>query len=408
MFFDFWNEIYEYLNRKPQRAFLSCVGITWGIFILSLILGIGNGFEKGVLKIFSGFSQNTTYVFASETSVEYNGFSINRKIFFDEADLDMLQNTISGIASISPETNQWKSVLYGEKRGWFEIKGVCIDYFNIKLMKPEKGRVLNRLDVLNNRKTAFIGKNVAEVLFNNQEPVGKMIQIDRDMFQVVGIIKNTILNSQEERSIFIPFSTYLAISPDDKRFSTLLYSLENGYNTKKTQLNIRNRLAKKHQFSQNDEKVLYFNSLEDQVKAFSDLFSTLRKFLWFMGISTLVGGVVGVGNSMYASTRERTREIGIRKSIGANSSEIKNMIIGESIALTTIAGCIGLLLGWSALKIIALFISGDSFVMEKPTLDITTIIIAMLVLVISGTLAGLMSAIYASNLHPIEAIKEEN
>jgi len=408
MFFDFWNEIYEYVSRKPQRAFSSSVGITWGILILSLLLGIGNGFEKGVLKIFNGFSQNTTYVSASEISVKHDGFSANKKIFFDETDLNMLRNAVSGISSISPEISQWKSILYKEKTGLFEIKGVYIDYFTIKLVAMEKGRVLDRLDMQSNRRTAIIGKNVAEVLFKNQEPIGKMIQIDQDLFQVVGVIKNSILNSQEERSIYIPFSTYLALSSDDKKFSTFVYTLENDYNSKRIQMNIRERLARKYQFSPNDERVLYFNSLEDQVKAFSSLFSTIRKFLWFMGISTLVGGVVGIGNSMYASTRERTKEIGIRKSLGANSSEIKNMIIGESVALTSIAGCIGLLFGGSVLKIVALFISEDSLVMEKPTLDIVTIIIATLVLIVSGTLAGLMSAIYASDLHPIDALKEEN
>ena len=408
VFFDFWNEIYEYVSRKPQRAILSCIGITWGILILSVLLGIGKGFEKGVLKIFSGFSQNTTYVFASETSEEHNGFPANKKVFFDETDMNMLKNTVSGIISISPEISKLESVLYKEKMGLFEIKGVYIDYFTIKLMTMEKGRVLNCLDTQSMKRTAVIGKNVADVFFKNEEPIGKMIQIDQDIFQVVGVIKSTILNSQEERSIYISFSVYLELFPDEKQFSTFLYTIENDFNPKKIQLNIRERLARKYQFASNDEKVLYFNSLEDQVKAFSSLFSTMRKFLWFIGISTLVGGIIGIGNSMYTSTRERTREIGIRKSVGANSSEIKNMIIGESIALTTIAGTIGLLLGWIILKIVALFISEDSLVMEKPTLDVITIVIALLILVISGTLAGLMPAIYASDLHPIEALKEEN
>jgi putative ABC transport system permease protein len=167
-------------------------------------------------------------------------------------------------------------------------------------------------------------------------------------------------------------------------------------------------MAKKYQFAPNDDKVFYFNSMEEQVKAFSSLFSTLNKFLWFMGISTLVGGVIGIGNIMYASTKERTREIGIRKSLGAKSSDIKSMIVGESIALTTVAGCIGILFGWSVLKIVALFIEEDSLIMEKPTLSVVTTFGALFILIISGTLAGLMPAIYASDLHPIEALKEEN
>jgi putative ABC transport system permease protein len=408
MFLDFWNEIYEYIKRRPQKAILSAIGITWGIFILSLLLGIGNGFEKGVLKMFSGFSRDATYVYALETSVGYKGSSINKKIFFDEMDLNMLKNTISGIISISPEISQWGPVFYEDKDGLFEIKGVSDDYFNIKLMETEKGRTLNQLDIQQNRRTALIGKNVIEILFKNKEPIGKIIQINKELFQIVGIIKNTILNSSEERAIYIPFSTYLTISTENEKFTTFLYAHKKENDAKKIQSNIRNRLARKYQFDSNDDKALYFNSMEDQVKAFSELFSTIRKFLWFMGISTLLGGVIGVGNIMYASTKERTKEFGIRKSIGAKSSEIRGMIIGESVALTTVAGCVGLLLGWGILKIIALLIGEDSPIMEKPTLDFMTTIIAVFILILSGTLAGLAPAIYASDLHPIEALREEN
>jgi putative ABC transport system permease protein len=408
VFFDFWGEIYEYIKRKPQKVIVSSIGIVWGIFILTLLIGVGNGFERGVFKVFSGFAVNSTYIFASETSVEYKGTAINKKIFLNEMDLDILKKTVPEIIHISPEVSQRKLVLHKNKTGLFEIKGVYPAYFSIKLIETEVGRILNPLDMQKNRKTALIGENVVEVLFKDQNPIGEMIQIDREIFQVVGTIKNTILNSSEERAIYIPFSTYLSILYDAQNFSTVVYNQEETMNSKKIQLNIRSRMARKYQFSPDDDNVFYFNSIEDQVKAFSELFSTLKKFLWFMGISTLIGGIIGIGNIMYATTKERTMEIGIRKAIGAKPSEIRGMIMGEAIALTSVAGSLGLILGWSILEIIGLFIDEDSLIMGKPSIDIITVIVALLILIISGTLAGLIPAIYASELQPIDALREDN
>lgn len=181
-----------------------------------------------------------------------------------------------------------------------------------------------------------------------------------------------------------------------------------GAKIKEVNTHVRNVMARKYQFAPSDDKVFYFNSMEEQVKAFTDLFVMIRKFLWFMGISTLVSGVIGVGNIMYSSAKERTREIGIRKSVGAKARQIKAMFLWESIALTSLAGYVGLVLGWGILKVVALFISEDTPMMEKPGLDFPTAVAAIFILVIAGTLAGLRPAIYAAELNPIEALKEEN
>jgi putative ABC transport system permease protein len=365
-FSDFWYEIYESAKRKPLRIILTGIGITWGIFILILLVGIGAGLEKGVFNLFKGFSKSTTYVYASKTSVSYKNTPVGKKIFFTENDLQLLKRNIPEMDRISPEAGRFRSVLAGTKSGWFETRGVYPDYFTIKLLDTKRGRLLNTPDMIENRKVALVGENVAESLFHKQNPLGKHIQINQELYQIVGIIKNTMLSVTEARMIYLPFSTYLDANNEAREFSTMLFSLKEKSNTQKVTSRVRSIMGRRYQFDPSDESVFYIESMEEQVKAFTDLFVMLRKFLWFMGISTLTSGIIGVANIMYSSARERTREIGIRKSVGAKTADIKTMILWESIAVTSLAGYLGILLGWGALKIIASFISGDTVIMENP------------------------------------------
>lgn len=408
MFMDFWCEIYESVKRKPSRTILTGIGISWGIFILIVLVGIGSGFERGVFKLFNGFSKSTIYVYASETSMGYKGAASGRKIQFQKEDLNMLKSRIPEITHLSPETGRWNAVYAGTKNGWFEVRGVYPDYFLIKLLEVEHGRMLNALDMNEARKVVLIGENVADMLFRKENPIGKYIRMGQEMFRVIGTIKNTMLNSYEARVIYMPYSVYEQVDATAGRFGTVVFSTVKGAKIKEVNTHVRNVMARKYQFAPSDDKVFYFNSMEEQVKAFTDLFVMIRKFLWFMGISTLVSGVIGVGNIMYSSAKERTREIGIRKSVGAKAQQIKAMFLWESIALTSLAGYVGLVLGWGILKVVALFISEDTPMMEKPGLDFPTAVAAIFILVIAGTLAGLKPAIYAAELNPIEALKEEN
>lgn len=408
LFIDFWYEIYESVRRKPSRTILTGIGISWGIFILIVLVGIGSGFERGVFKLFNGFSKSTTYVYASETSMGYKGMANGRKIQFQKEDLDMLKSRIPEITHLSPEIGRWNAVYVDTQNGWFETRGVYPDYFRIKLLEIENGRALNNLDMNEARKVVLIGQNVVDMLFKKENPIGKHLRINQEIFRVVGTIKNTMLSSYEARVIYMPYSVYEQIDARAGQFGTVIFSTIKEAKVRDVNKRVRNIMARKYQFDPSDDKVFYFNSMEEQVKAFTDLFVMIRKFLWFMGISTLISGIIGVGNIMYSSAKERTREIGIRKSVGAKAQQIKAMFLWESIALTSLAGYVGLILGWGILKVVALFISEDTPIMEKPGLDFPTAIAAVFILVIAGTLAGLRPAIYAAELNPIEALKEEN
>ena len=409
MFMDFWCEIYESVKRKPSRTILTGIGISWGIFILIVLVGIGSGFERGVFKLFKWILIKARLMYMRQKrSMGDKGAASGRKIQFQKEDLNMLKSRIPEITHLSPETGRWNAVYAGTKNGWFEVRGVYPDYFLIKLLEVEHGRMLNALDMNEARKVVLIGENVVDMLFRKENPIGKYIRMGKEMFRVNGTIKNTMLNSYEARVIYMPYSVYEQVDATAGRFGTVVFSTVKGAKIKEVNTHVRNVMARKYQFAPSDDKVFYFNSMEEQVKAFTDLFVMIRKFLWFMGISTLVSGVIGVGNIMYSSAKERTREIGIRKSVGAKAQQIKAMFLWESIALTSLAGYVGLVLGWGILKVVALFISEDTPMMEKPGLDFPTAVAAIFILVIAGTLAGLRPAIYAAELNPIEALKEEN
>lgn len=406
---DLWYEIWESIRRKPTRVMLAGLGISWGIFILVLIVGVGTGFENGVLKLFDGYSKSTTYVFASQTSKTYLGTSKGQPINITEDDLKQLKQNVPEIIHISPEISKWENVYSDTAQGFFDIRAVYPDYFNVKILKTEAGRLLNRLDMKECRKCVIIGKNVADVLFNREQPINKEIRIGSEVYVVVGIIKNTLLSASEGRVIYVPYSTYLSVNIAAKEFPTMVYNtISDGVEIKEVNNRVKNILSRIKSVAPDDDSAFFFNSMEDQVKAFNSLFDTLQGFLWFMGISTLVSGVIGIGNIMYISAKERTREIGIRKALGARSSKIKGMLLCESIAITSVAGYFGITLGWGCLKLIGLLIDDDTILMDKPQINMLVTLFAMLILIIAGVLAGLKPAIYASNLRPIEALKEDN
>ncbi|MBP5366171.1 MAG: ABC transporter permease [Bacteroidales bacterium] len=408
---DLISEIIESIRRNPSRAILSSIGISWGIFILVLLIGVGNGLSDGVIKLFSGFSQSATYVATSSVSVGYKSTAVGKQIRLEQSDLDYLARNVPEISDISPVVSTSALVNNGQHRGMFTINAVAPSYFNIKLTEIESGRLLNQLDFAQNRKVVLIGSNVAEVVFPHEYPIGKTLSFGNATYTVVGLIENTMLSSLmggDAQAVYVPYSTFITTNADAKKFQVFYFSTKTDKTAKEINDRVRELLAYRFQFSKNDNNVLYFSSLEEQVSAFNSLFDLINDFMWFVGISTLISGVIGIGNIMYSTAKERTKEIGIRKAMGATSSQVKTMFIFESIGLTAFAGMIGMAFGWALLQLIALFISEDSLIMAKPSIDLSVAASALMVLVVSGVIAGLRPAIYASNLNPIDALRVEN
>ncbi|MDR1115486.1 MAG: ABC transporter permease [Tannerella sp.] len=401
-------EIIANIFSGKMRFTLSSIGIGWGVLILVVLIGVGKGLEDGIFNLFKGFAVNSIYVLASKTTLPYRGNPAGQQILFAEDDLDMLKNNIPSIISISPEASTYQNVSTGDLSADYEIKGVYPEYFNMKLLETGSGRTLNHLDESGQRKVILIGSNVAEMFFDGSDPVGKHLTVGNNVYMVVGVIRNTLLNNTEERQIYMPYSVHSTTFGFAGKFPILAftYSEKSDFNVIKQRF--KEFMGRKYHFSPQDDRAFFFSSVEEQVKAFNSLFDTIKTFLWFIGISTLVGGVIGVANIMYASARERTYEIGIRKAVGARKSEIRWMFIGESVITTFFAGMAGMALGFAILKTIGIFIDPDKMLLEKPGLNLVTSAMTMLILMICGTLAGLRPAIYATNLQPIDSLRKES
>lgn len=404
-----WNEIYQHIRYNASRTVLTCIGISWGIFILIILVGIGEGLEKGVSKLFSSFSKSTTYVYANQTSKGFQGKQIGSDISFSTDIMNYIKRNVPNINNISPFVSKNDIVISCNGKGYFNIHGVNHTFFNIKSFKIGNGRLLNHLDIYNKRKVVLIGKAVSETLFNHTNPVGKELKIGRDYYKVVGVIYNDLFNTSEERNIYMPYSTYTLYDGKSYEYKIMVYNLNVDNKSEVTNKRVRFFLSRKIGFASDDADAVFFSSMEEQVSSFNSFFITLRKFMWFMGLSTLLSGIIGVSNTMYTSTRDRTHEIGIRKSLGASPTHIKTMIISESVAITLLSGIIGIFVGWIFLYIMGVVFFDDSLnVMDKPSISLLNSFVAMFILAFCGCIAGMKPALYASKIKPIDALREEN
>ena len=354
-----FKEIISNIFTNKTRFILSSIGIGWGVLILVVLIGVGKGLEDGIFNLFRGFAINSIYVLASKTTLPYQGNPAGQQIMFIEDDIHLLKSNIPSIISISPEASFNQKVSADNLSADYNIKGVFSEYFEMKLLKTSSGRTLNRLDEIEKRPVVLIGSNVAEMFFGKSVPVGKHLTIGNNVYLVVGVIKNTLLNNSEAQQIYMPYSVHSTTFAYDKKFPILAFTYSESADFNALKLRFREFMGRKYHFNPQDDRAFFFSSVEEQVKAFNSLFDTIKTFLWFIGISTLVGGVIGVANIMYASAKERTYEIGIRKAVGARKSEIRWMFIGESVITTFFAGIGGMILGFGILKVIGVFINPD-------------------------------------------------
>ncbi len=404
-----FEEVYNSIKNHKTRSFLTGFGITWGILILIVLVGIGKGFEEGVMKLFNGFAKKTIYIISGQTSKPYMAYPIGRKIYFSLKDISDIKRIIPDIKDISGEATQNFSIYNEDRIFRFDVKGVSAPYFNIKLLNLSYGRVINSFDFMQNRKVALIGEDVAKYLFNKKNVIGKSVNIGGVFFTIIGVIQNSLFNTFESRLVYIPYSTYSNYFNKRDQISLVILAISDGVDTKKIEKRIKSLMGERDNFSSTDEKVFFFNSLDEQLKAFSSLFTALRNFLWFMGLSTLFSGIIGVANIMFSVAKERTREIGIRKAVGAKNKEVMKMFIVEAVILTSVAGYIGIMIGALILKIISYFIetSNKNILFEKPSINLSITLAATLILIISGTMAGFIPAVFASKLNPVDALRQE-
>lgn len=408
---DKWQEIYSTVRKNKLRTFLTGFSVAWGIFMLIILLGSGNGLENGVKENFKGGAINGVWISSGPTSMTYKGMKIGRPTNFTNEDYGILKKTIPGYDRISARLFLGNNLTsYKNNYGNFFLSPCHPDYSVIKELTIVEGRFLNNIDINEMRKVAVIGEKVKSALFKGSDTVamGKYINISGVLFQVVGIFHDFSRNDNEQQRIYIPVSTAQRVFKGNNFINQISFTTGNA-TTGEADAMIRiarNTLAARHTVDPNDTGAIEIWNKSEDVRKFNALFSGIRLFIWIIGIGTIIAGVVGVSNIMMIAVKERTKEIGIRKALGATPVSIILLIVQESIVITAFAGYIGLVLGVGILELVAREMPPSEF-FRNPEASMAIALSATLLLIISGTIAGLIPGMKAAQIKPIEALRDE-
>ena len=414
------NEIWQTNSRNKTRSLLTALGVFWGIFILVILLACGNGFNNGLQSQIEGFATNSSFMIPNNTTVAYKGYQKDRVWHLDMSDMEAIKTKIKGIDDLSPISSQWtfngeNNVFYGIKGGNFSMKGVLPNYNEIDRCKVLYGRFINETDIAEARKVCVLGKKVYEdVIGTDKNPLGLMIKANGIYYQVVGVVEayngNVSIMGTINETVVLPLTTMQIAYHTGNKFDFFMFTTARGYNTKEVQVEVKTLLRERHDIAPDDEGAFMCFDLEDVFTMFDYLFLGIKILIWIVGIGTLLSGVVGVSNIMLVTIKERTREIGVRRALGAKPSVIIRQVMAESLLLTILAGIVGLVIGVAIMAVVSGFVgntpSKDVMFLD-PQIGLGAAVAATIIIVLSGLLAGVLPAMRAIQIKAIDAIREE-
>lgn len=408
---DKWQEIFSTIRKNKLRTFLTGFSVAWGIFMLILLLGSGYGLENGVRREFRGGAVNGIWITAGQTSKPYKGLQPGREVKMTNADYDLVKNSTPGIDLISSRTWIWQDNTFSYKNNYgnYTISPVHPDYGEIKELTMTEGRFINPIDLERYRKVVVIGEVIKKALFKAPDTmaIGKYVNISGVPFQVVGVFHDEG-SDDEQRRAYLPVTTAQRVLTGNNRINQVAITTGNAGLEESNRMleSIKKQLAAFHSFDPEDPRALNIWNKGEEFERTMKLFQSIRLFIWIIGIGTIIAGVVGVSNIMIIVVKERTKEIGIRKAIGASPGSIVGLILQESILITAFAGYIGLVLGVLLLEGVGKVIPENPMFLN-PQADLGVAIGATILLVVSGALAGLVPAMRAASIKPIIALRDE-
>lgn len=408
-----WQEIFEAISKNRLRTFLTGVSVASGIFILVILLGAGKGLQNGIEKQFERDAAGIIEVWSGTTTKEYKGLNPGRQIQFRNSDYTQSVQKFGDKLDSKASTYNFFGAPFshGKESGSYQYRGVDPDYSIIENLTVVKGRYVNSKDLDNNEKVAVIGMKIKTDLFKDKEALGKVIMINNINFKVIGIFTDPG-GEREEARAYLPKTTVQRTFGGGDKISNMFFTLTKTDNydealaqSKKFTQDLKDLLKSKNVVAPNDDGGIgAYNSVED-AKQFYDLNLYIRLFFWWVGICTIIAGVVGVSNIMLIVVKERTKEIGIRKALGASPASIIGMILHESIFITTIAGFTGLLASLLLLEFVGPMVESEYF--RNPEVDFNVALTTLVLLVFAGALAGFFPAYRAAKIKPIVALRDE-
>ncbi len=407
---DKWQEIFSTIRNNKLRTILTGFSVAWGIFMLVVLLGSGYGLENGVKREFLGDAVNYLSISSGVTSLPYKGMKAGRRLQFTNEDRDVLSR-IDKVEASSSRTYiflQNGYLSYKNEYGTFDMFAISPEYRLVESLTMISGRFLNQKDITDYRKVIALGRLVYEALFKEgEDAIGKYIKVGGVPFKVVGVFDDPGQDRDLQR-VYLPVSTSQRVFNMGNNIRTVCLNLSETdvSMSKGIEEEVRQELAAKHKFDPQDTRAInIFNSIENY-RQFMDLFAGIRFFIWIIGTGTIIAGIVGVSNIMMIVVKERTKEIGIRKALGATPWTIISLILQESILITAFAGYIGLVGGVGLLELMANFLPVHDY-FANPEININIAISATVLLVIAGAVAGYVPARKAAAVKPVVALRDE-
>ena len=406
---DRWLEIFETINKNKLRTFLSGFTVALGILIFVVLFGFGNGLRNTFEKFFKDDALNTIWLNPSRTSKPYMGYEANRRIEFDNDDMEDIQKRFDFyIEGMTPRISFSSNVGYKLESNNYSIRGVGPSHQKNEMTIIMRGRYINGLDVENKERNVVIGRLVEQDLFKGEDGIGKFISGGGRSWKVVGVFQDDG-GDREERIIYAPYTTVQSIRKSTDKVDQIIisYKPEIGFaGAVAFEKQLKKYMKQKKFIDPKDPRGIFIRSASSDLKENDQFASVLQYIISFVGIGTLLAGIIGISNIMVFVVKERTKELGIRKAIGATPKSIVGMILHESIFITTISGYFGLLFGVGLLNFIGDKLEEEYFITD-PSIDISTGIAATILLIIFGAFAGYLPAKRAAQIKPIEALRDE-
>ncbi len=406
---DKWQEIFITIRKNKLRTFLTGFSVAWGIMMLVVLLAAGQGLRNGAMAGFLADATNSLWINGGRTSVPYKGYNSNRPIILNNTDYNTTTQGHSEIMKASASRNFWGAeIVYGKEAANFEVRGVhpANQYMETNIMV--EGRYINDRDLQEQRKVAVIGQRIAREVFKEIPPIGKYVRVNGVLFEVVGIYSDAG-GEDEEDNVYLPVNVaQKTLSQEPEDLTRIIVAYDEDFTleeSKNLERQLVADLAAAHGFDPNDKSALRIWNRQENMKEVIGVINGINIFVWVIGIFTIIAGIIGVSNIMMIVVKERTREIGIRKALGATPGSIVGLIIQEAIFITTFAGYVGLVLGVALVSTVGGGVDHEFF--KNPEVNFEIALITLGILVVAGALAGYFPARKAALIRPIEALREE-
>jgi putative ABC transport system permease protein len=417
---DNWDEILQALTANVFRTVLTAFGVFWGIFILVILLAAGKGLENGIKKGFDGIATNTMFMWSQTTSKAYKGLPKTRRYDFRNSDVMALKQAFPDLLYVSPRNqlgdfNGTNNVVRGTKTASFTIYGDYPELIKQQPMDIIKGRFINQQDILERRKIAVIGKGVISELYGKEEEaIGTYVKVNGINFMVVGVYKSKQQGGnaeQEQKNIFVPFTTFQQAFNYGDKVGWMALTAKDETSITSLKPKILELIKSLHSVNPEDERAVGNFDLYEQFNKVQSLFDILKIIAYFVGTLVLISGVIGISNIMLIVVKERTKEIGIRRALGATPAAIRGQILSESIFLTIISGMLGIAVATGIIALLNVALASmpadGNTMFANPSVDLRVVFVALLILVGSGLLAGFIPAQTAINVKPVDALRTE-